>query len=187
MTTPAEILRLGAFELRRYRRSDAPALQAAIVASIEHLRPWMPWVAFEPLTIADREELITGRFSTGWDDETDFGYGVFESDDVVGGCGLHRRIGPGGIEIGYWVHVDHVGHGIATLAAGALRDAAFAMSDVTHVEIHHDKANVRSARVPEKLGFTLVREVPDVVEAPAEIGISCEWRVDRPQPDDAAG
>ena len=179
---PPEILSLGALQLRRFQRSDAAALQAAIVASTDHLRPWMPWIAFEPLTLADREELITGWFATGWDDQTDFGYGVFDGDDVVGGCGLHRRIDEGGIKIGYWVHVDHVGGGIATAASGALRDAAFAMPDITHVEIHHDKANVRSARVPAKLGFTLVREVLDEIQAPGEIGISCEWRIDRPSP-----
>ena len=75
------------------------------------------------------------------------------------------------------------------LSLGALQlrrfqrsDAAFAMPDITHVEIHHDKANVRSARVPAKLGFTLVREVLDEIQAPGEIGISCEWRIDRPSP-----
>ena len=182
MSKPAEILYAAGLVVRRYHRDDAPALHAAIVASTEHLRPWMPWVGFEPLTLTEREELITGRFATGWTDETDFGYGVFVDDVVVGGCGLHRRIDEGGIEIGYWVHVDHVGRGIATSAAGALRDAAFAMPDITHVEIHHDKANVRSARVPAKLGFTLVREVADEIHAPAETGISCEWRVERPQP-----
>jgi ribosomal-protein-serine acetyltransferase len=180
MARPAEELHADGLEIRRYEREDAPRLHTAIIESIEHLRPWMPWVAAEPLTLEQREELIMGRFDAGWSDETDFGYGLFVDDLVVGGCGLHRRIGTDGLEIGYWVHVDHIGRGFATAAAGALCSAAFALDGIGHVEIHHDKANARSRRVPEKLGFALVREVPDDIAAPAEIGISCEWRLDRP-------
>lgn len=44
-------------------------------------------------------------------------------DEVVGGCGLHRRVGPGGLEIGYWVHAAWTRRGIAA-AAGFTRVAA---------------------------------------------------------------
>src|SRR5438093_1311993 len=91
----------------------------------------------------------------------------------AGGChacrgrGLHRRIGPGGLEIGYWVHVDHVGHGYATTAAGALTTLAFEDPAITHVEIHVEPANAASNRVPEKLGFELVGKKRVEPEAPA--------------------
>jgi RimJ/RimL family protein N-acetyltransferase len=166
--------------LRRLVAADAPRLHAAIVESIEHLRPWMPWIQTEPLTVSEREQLICGEFARGWDEETDFAYGIFTGEILVGGCGLHRRIDAGGMEIGYWVHVDHTGRGIATAAVRALCEAAFRLDEITHVEIHHDKANTSSARVPAKLGFTLVREIEDEVAAPGEVGLSCEWRLDRP-------
>ena len=101
MSRPPERISADGFELRRFTVADAPALDTAILASIEHLRPWMPWIAFEPLSLPEREDLITGRFAEGWDNETDFGYGMFDDDQVIGGCGLHRRIDAGGIEIGY--------------------------------------------------------------------------------------
>ena len=142
----------------------------------------MPWIAAEPLTVEDRERLIVADFAKGWDDETDFVYGIFLGDEVVGGCGLHRRIADDGIEIGYWIAAGHTRRGLATAAARALCDAAFALDGITHVEIHHDKANVASGRVPAKLGFTLMREVDDDVEAPGETGTSCEWRLDVPAP-----
>jgi RimJ/RimL family protein N-acetyltransferase len=47
------------------------------------------------------------------------------------------------------------------------------------VEIHHDKANVASAGVPRRLGYTYVSEQPDEPTAPGEIGIDCTWRVTR--------
>jgi RimJ/RimL family protein N-acetyltransferase len=176
---PDEVLQADGLVIRRFQREDAARLHVAIVESIEHLRPWMPWISAEPLTVADREHLIGDVFGTGWEDETDFGYGLFIGEVVVGGCGLHRRISLDGLEIGYWVHAGHVGHGVATSAARTLCAAAFALDQVTHVEIHHDKANTASRRVPEKLGFRLVREVDDDIAAPGEVGISCEWRLDR--------
>jgi RimJ/RimL family protein N-acetyltransferase len=94
-------------------------------------------------------------------------------------AGLHRRIEPDGLEIGYWIHPSFTGRGLATSAARLLTDAAFAVEGITHVEIHHDKANVASAGVPRRLAYRLVAEAPDGIAAPAEIGIERIWRVDR--------
>ena len=35
--------------IRRWNAGDADALSAAILASVHHLRPWMPWAADEPI------------------------------------------------------------------------------------------------------------------------------------------
>lgn len=168
----------GALVLRRWLREDAEILGEAVMESIEHLRPWMPWVAQEPLSIGEGRALIGAwerdRLAGG-----DAVIGVFVNGAVAGGCGLHHRIGPGGLEIGYWTHPMFLRTGIATSAARLLTDAAFMRSDITHVEIHHDKANEASAGIPRKLGFRLVREVQDDPEAPAEVGLSCEWQLTR--------
>ena len=156
---------------RPYTLEDAPALHEAILASVEHLRPWMPWAALEPLTLGQRTEWIANGSDA---------IGIFLEHDVVGGTGLHDRLGdPAGREIGYWVRADMTGRGIATEAARQMVQRAFAIDGVTYVEIHHDKANLASRRVPEKLGFTLIRERKDDISAPGEIGISCDWRLDR--------
>ena len=164
--------------LRPWRLDDVDAMAQAIAESLEHLRPWMPWVAFEPLSRDDRAALVT-TFQERWDAGEDFGYGMFVDGQPVGGCGLHRRLGEGALEIGYWVHVACVGRGFATIATAGLVDAAFALPEIERVEIHHDKANESSRRVPEKLGFVLVEEVPDPKQAPGDIGIECRWRVRR--------
>ena len=166
--------------LRPWELDDLVPMAQAIEESIEHLRPWMPWAALEPLSLTDRAALMTS-FDAAWDAEEAFGYGMFVDGTPVGGCGLHRRIGAGALEIGYWVHVAWSGQGLATIAAGALVDAAFTLPDVELVEIHHDKANAASRRVPEKLGFVLVAEGPDPVQAPGDCGIECRWRVTRAQ------
>jgi RimJ/RimL family protein N-acetyltransferase len=61
----------------------------------------------------------------------------------------------------------------------SLTDAAFGLSTITHVEIHHDRANQASSGVPRKLGYQLVGEAPDEPVAPAEVGVSYLWRMTR--------
>ncbi len=92
---------------------------------------------------------------------------------------MHRRLGPGGLEIGYWIHVDYLRCGLATLASALSTDAAFERPEIDRVQIRHDKANLRSGGVPSKLGFTLVQEVADGIEAPGEVGVSCHWQITR--------
>jgi RimJ/RimL family protein N-acetyltransferase len=175
---PELIVGPGGLVVRRWLRDDAAILGEAVTESIAHLRPWMSWAADEPLSVDTRRALI-GEWERDWLAGGDVLMGVFVDGSVAGGCGLHHRIGPGGLEIGYWTRSSFLRTGVATSAARLLTDAAFARAGVTHVEIHHDKANAASAGVPRKLGFRLVREVRDTPEAPAERGLSCEWRLTR--------
>jgi ribosomal-protein-serine acetyltransferase len=168
----------GALVLRRWLPEDAEILGEAVMESIAHLRPWMPWAAHEPLSVVERRALI-GEWERDWLAGGDVVMAIFVNGAVAGGCGLHHRIGPGGLEIGYWTRSSFLRCGIATSAARLLTEAAFARVDITHVEIHHDKANAASAGIPGKLGFELIREVRDRRDAPAELGLSCEWRLTR--------
>ncbi|MCU1500920.1 MAG: N-acetyltransferase [Ilumatobacteraceae bacterium] len=165
--------------LRCWTVDDAAALSAAIGESLEHLRPWMPWASGDaPPSVASQVELITG-----WDaqrrDGGDLTLGVFAGDGVVGGTGLHRRVGPGGLEIGYWIHVDHVRNGYATEVSAGLTDLAFTIDGIDRVEIHHDAANVPSGRVPARLGYRRIADVAHPPEAPAETGVRWCWRIRR--------
>jgi ribosomal-protein-serine acetyltransferase len=173
---PVRDIVCGDLVLRRYREEDAEALRAAIDASTEHLLPWMPWVTREPAAVSERRDFILASIRS-WNEGRDMNFGIFVDGEVAGGCGLHRRRGPRCLEIGYWVHADHVGKGYATTAAGALTSAAFMLPEVEYVEIHHDAANRKSRRVPEKLGYELVAVQPDVKTSPAEVGMDCTWRI----------
>jgi ribosomal-protein-serine acetyltransferase len=162
--------------LRRWVTTDAPILAASVRRNLEHLRPWMPWVAYEPLAMDDRLVLLD-TWEREWLEGGDAVMVILLAGDVVGGTGLHRRRGPHGIEIGYWVDKDHLGQRIARDTVSMLTTAALARPEISFVEIHHDKANVRSARIPEGLGYAFVGEAADSVDAPGEIGIDCAWRV----------
>jgi RimJ/RimL family protein N-acetyltransferase/8-oxo-dGTP pyrophosphatase MutT (NUDIX family) len=164
--------------LRQWTDDDAAPLSAAIEVSLTHLRPWMPWAVGEPSTREDRLARIR-RWRAEWEQGGDSVFGIFLDHIVIGGAGLHRRVGPAAVEIGYWIHVDYVRNGYATEAAEALTGAAFDIPSIDRVEIHHDKANTASAGVPRRLGFTLADETPDEVESPGGIGVECRWVITR--------
>lgn len=164
--------------LRLWRPDDVPVLRTAIEESLDHLRPWLAWVPFEPVGDEDRARFIMAS-NEDWEQGGDASYGVFRDGIVVGGCGLHHRWGPTTLDLGYWIHVDHIGQGYAQELARGLTEAAFGVEGVDRVEIHHDKANARSRAVPLALGFDRGPEQPDEVGAPAEVGIDCTWSISR--------
>jgi ribosomal-protein-serine acetyltransferase len=176
MTRLPDFVETARLTLRTWNVEDAEALGEAVTASVDHLAPFMPWAALEPLTIDDRVKLISG-WDTDWQNGGDVVFGVFLDETPIGGSGLHRRRGPNALEIGYWIHVDHVRNGYAREVSAALTDLAFTVDGIESVEIHHDRANVASAGVPQSLGFELIGETQDEVTAPGEDGVDCAWRV----------
>lgn len=140
--------------IRCWELADAPLAKAAIDANIEHLKPWMPWALNEPTSLTEKLNLMR-RFRGAFDLGQDFTYAVFNraEDRVLGGTGLHPRVGEGAREIGYWIDKDHTNQGLATEVAAALTKVAFQVEQVFRVEIHIEPHNLRSAAVPRKLGF----------------------------------
>ncbi|WP_441246780.1 GNAT family N-acetyltransferase [Kitasatospora sp. McL0602] len=168
---PESISLPGGISLRRRAEGDAPALNASVVANLEHLRPWMPWAGSKP-SLERTEAMVTAGIAI-WDEGSDFMYLVWldgAPDSVIGAFGLHSRVGAGALEIGYWVAADHTGKGIATECARALTEAALTLPGIERVEIHCDVANKASSAVPRKLGYRLdhIRDAP--VTAPSESG-----------------
>ena len=141
--------------VRCYERADAALLKEAIDASLEHLRAWMPWTDSEPQTLEEKTELIE-TFRAMWAAGENFVYGIFSADEtrVLGGTGLHARVGPGGLEIGYWVRADATRQGIVTESTAALTRVGFEICGADRIEIRIDPDNAASLGVPRKLGFT---------------------------------
>jgi RimJ/RimL family protein N-acetyltransferase len=171
---PEEIV-LGEFVLRRWSVEQAGLLWTAVTESFEHLHPWMPWAA-RPPALSEQVDYLT-RCVVQWESGTTFAYGVFdlEATAVLGAVSLMDRIGPGGWEIGYWVHADWTGRGIITEASAALTRAAFELLGAQRVEIRCDEANTASSAVPQRLGFRLDRIDDLEPEAPAETGHMMIW------------
>jgi RimJ/RimL family protein N-acetyltransferase len=165
--------------VRAPRVGDGPALVDAVTASIEELRPWMPWIKHEPQTVEQREQWIADRLAARAEG-TDFGYfSVDPADDgrIIGGTGLHLRNEPHQLEIGYWTHSAMVGRGICTEATRLLTTVALAQPGITEVLICCDVANHASAAIPAKLGYTMIAEYFREPEAPGETGKHLKWRM----------
>lgn len=151
---PPYAIRTERLLLRCWDPADAAALKEAIDSSLDHLRPWMPWAQDEPQPQEEKVALLRrfrGRFDLG----QDFVYGAFTRDgsEVVGGTGLHTRVGDDAFEIGYWIRKSRIGAGLATELCAALTKVAFEVCEVDRLEIRVDPANERSAAIPLKLGY----------------------------------
>jgi RimJ/RimL family protein N-acetyltransferase len=142
------------FVVRCWEPADAPALTEAKNVSKEHLLPWMPWALGEPSDV-DANVALIRAWRAQFDADQDYVYGIFdrESGMVLGGTGMHQRIGKNARELGYWVRVEAVNRGIATETAAALTKVGFEILGLDRIEIHCDVRNARSAAVPRKLGY----------------------------------
>ncbi|MFI9257025.1 GNAT family N-acetyltransferase [Streptomyces sioyaensis] len=176
MEKPAESLSYDQVGLHRWRMSDLDALERAIYESLDHLVPWMPWAA-------DPGRQQTADFLTRqqkeWETKEAFDYAITSGSVLIGACGLMRRIGAGGLDIGYWLHPRWTGRGLATMATAALVGQGFQLVGIDRIEIHHDAANPASGAVARRLGFAEVerRQAPEGPAAPGGVGIEVIWRM----------
>jgi RimJ/RimL family protein N-acetyltransferase len=139
---------------RCWEPRDAPLLKEAVDASLDELRPWMPWALDEPQTVEQKVQLLRsfrGQFDLG----ENFVFGLFSRDEseVVGGSGLHRRVGEGAFEIGYWIRSSRAGAGLGTEVAAALTRVGFELCGADRIEIRTEPGNERSIAIPRKLGY----------------------------------
>jgi RimJ/RimL family protein N-acetyltransferase len=151
---PYRIEVVGGPVIRCWEPRDAPPLKEAVDASLEHLRPWMPWAHDEPQSL-DQKVALLRLFRGNFDLGEDFVYGVFSADEseVLGGTGLHTRTGEGALEIGYWIRASHAGRGLGTTVAAALTKVGIERAGVERIEIRVDPANDVSCRIPRRLGY----------------------------------
>lgn len=166
--------------LERVRLAHLDGLQAALETSHAELRRFMDWAGETPQGIEVTREFVETRiaaWSTG--EELTFVMTDPPTGEVIGVCSLMTRQGPGRLEIGYWVRSDRAGAGVATAAAGLLTDVGLAVDGVDIVEIHHDAANVASARIPEKLGYAEALRRDVEIDSPGEIGVEVIWEITR--------
>jgi RimJ/RimL family protein N-acetyltransferase len=165
---------------RPWRPDDAAALQPALTESVDHLIQWIPWATPQAPTM-DEVQTRLDKWIREFDDGVNFVYAAWTGDGetLIGGVGLYARVGPGALEIGYWIRKSASGAGYATEASRAFTRAGFEVPGITRIEIHVDPRNVASARIPAKLGYELTEVRPDDVVRNGVNGDTAVYVLDR--------
>jgi len=139
--------------VRPLSAGDAPALHAAVRASIESLSYWLPW-CHPDYSLADAEAWVAYSVA-GWERQSEFPFGVFdESTGALVGCtGLSQVNGVNRLaNLGYWIGEPHRGRGVATCAVALTAAIAFEELGLVRLEIVVLPHNRSSRRVVEKVG-----------------------------------
>jgi ribosomal-protein-serine acetyltransferase len=140
-------------ELRPVDERHAEELTALVRHDLAHLKRWMPW-ATERYSVEDAREFIRRNLRQAAEDQG-FATLIFFRERVVGSIGYNnfdwanRKT-----DIGYWLAADLQGRGIMTKACRVLVTYAFTELRLNRVEIYCAVENLRSRRIPERLGFT---------------------------------
>ena len=150
--------------LRPWAPADAEALYDAVMGSLDHLLPWMPWArTYRDKGLAFAHKHCAEQAMALLEPEAfvSLGLGMFRRDtgELVGSVGvhaIHRPTARG--ESGYWVRREHTGHGYAR--EGAARVLSWALAPqgegglgLQTVRLYCAASNGASKRTIETLGI----------------------------------
>lgn len=140
-----------AITLRPWRADDAAAVAAA--CDDDAVARWMPLMP-RPYTLADGEEWV-GDAARKWREERWANFAAVDAatGTLVGSCGLRIETQHERGEIGYLVHRDHRGHGVAAACVALLSDWALDGLGLGRIEIRADARNVASRRTALAAGY----------------------------------
>jgi RimJ/RimL family protein N-acetyltransferase len=164
--------------LRRHTREDAQALLDIVLENLDELHLWMPWAKQAPSL--EFEQGFIAESIEHWEQGVTYNMLAVRGDDVLGGFGFWpvpdgAEGRKGEWELGYWLDRASWGRGICTRSVLAIIDTARANVGVTRFRIVCDEANVRSAAVAQRAGFTLGSTVTGERTSPGDSGRKQIW------------
>lgn len=146
--------------LRPPRPGDGIALNTAVLESYDNIRHTMPWAKERP-SLEESEEFVR-QSAANWilkkDDEPYLPLLIFSKKDniLIGATGYHHIIWEVPcLETGYWIRTQYSGKGYMTEAVNAITQYAIKQLKMKRVAITCDIDNVRSKKIPQRLGFQL--------------------------------
>jgi ribosomal-protein-serine acetyltransferase len=171
-------------DLRRLNDGDADELYRLIDENRAHLASWLPWAA-DHTREATREFIRLSQRQAAANDG--FQAALVCDGAIVGVAGFLGVNWPhGSTSIGYWLSERHQGRGLMTDAVRVLVGHAFGEWGLHRVEIRAATGNVRSRRIPERLGFReegVVREAERIGERYNDLAVygilAREWVQER--------
>lgn len=135
-----------------------PIMAATVCASLDHIKPWMPWAQTAPSM--EDSEAVMRRMQSDFIARRELPFQIYAKAadgscaEMLGSSGFHgidwelRKF-----EIGYWIRPSSVGRGLVSEAVRLLTDMAFKQLRARRVEIRMDERNLPSRAVAEACGF----------------------------------
>ncbi len=115
---------------------------------------FLPWLGWVKNTNAPSDTLTFLEISDNdWQNKSQFVYGIYLEKNFIGLISVinvswrHKRA-----EIGYWLDTDYTGNGYMTEAIQLIETELFE-NDFNRIVIHTDVLNVKSAKLPQALGY----------------------------------
>lgn len=135
---------------------DGAVVNAAVLESLDELKPWMPWAEIPPAVWETEANLRAAR--SHYIARTELRLLLFhrETGDLVGSSGLHALDWSiPKCEIGYWCRTQYAGQGYISEAVRGITRFAFTVLGAERVGLRCDARNERSRQVAERVGFVL--------------------------------
>ena len=139
--------------LKELEIEDAAHIFKAIDSQRVYLGEWLPFVEFTK-TVKDSLDYVNSVVTMP-EDCKEWQFAVFCGNDFAGLAGfkgtdrLNRKS-----EIGYWLREEFQGRGIMTDSIRALIRFGFSELDLNRIQIKCARNNVKSNKIPQRLGFT---------------------------------
>lgn len=147
-------------KIRPILESDAGDLFQSIQTNRQHLRLWLPWLD-QIKTVEDEKGFII-RAKKQAEEQSALVMVVSVDGKVAGTCGFNhfdwgRNIG----YIGYWLGKGYEGQGLMTRCAAQVTELGLTKLGLDHIDISCAKDNMKSRRIPSRLGFVELESVED--------------------------
>lgn len=142
--------------LRMPMPGDGKIVYDAIQASLDELKPWMPWA--DGKQTEEETEINIREANLSFLKREDLRLHLFhrETGEFIGCSGLHRiDWNVPKFEIGYWVDSRYQKQGYVTEAVNRITEFAFEDLGARRVEIRCDTKNTNSSAVAKRAGFQL--------------------------------
>lgn len=148
------LLNDGDLVLRSALADDVPALYAAVVESLETLKPWMLW-AHDGYQVDELRSWVLAQPAL-WQRGDRYELTIYDTSQdriPLGVCGLsHFNRSFGLANLSYWVRTSRRGQGIAARAARLVARWGFEQLGLLRAEVVVAVDNIASLRVAEKCG-----------------------------------
>lgn len=146
--------------LKPPQSGDGAIINEAILESFNLLNQFMPWAKEKP-SVYESEEFAR-QSAANWilknNDEPYLPLLIFDkkTKQFIGGTGYHHYDwNVPCVETGYWIRKSYTEKGLMTEAINAITQYAFKQLGMKRITITCDIDNIRSKKIPERLGFIL--------------------------------